>query len=106
MGNFFGKSTNNTAPTFNFINTNQTITGKFFVDAQTAYRASLRLGFVNLTNKELEADRSWVPPTPNGYASADPTVENSWKESATNIGLSVGLEKRKGKTRLQGYYGA
>jgi hypothetical protein len=106
MGNFFGKSTNNTAPTFNFLNTNQTITGKYFVNAQTAYRASLRLGFVNQTSKESESDRSWVAPTPNGYASPDPTVENSWKESATNIGLSVGLEKRKGKTRLQGYYGA
>lgn len=106
MGNFFGKSANNTAPTFNFLNSSQMITGKYFVDAATAYRASLRLGFGNNTVKEATSDRSYVPKNPNSFPTADPTVDNVWKHSQTNIGLAVGLEKRKGKTRLQGYYGA
>lgn len=106
MGNFFGKSSNNTAPTFDFLNSNQTITGKYFSDAQMAYRASLRLGFSNLSTKENAADRSYVPKNPNSYPSAYPTLENVWKQSDMNISLAVGVEKRKGSTRLQGYYGA
>jgi hypothetical protein len=41
----------------------------------------------------------------NGYPAALPMVENTWKHSNTVIGLSGGMEMRKGKTRLQGYYG-
>ncbi|MBL7931255.1 MAG: hypothetical protein JNL60_05120 [Bacteroidia bacterium] len=115
MGNFFGKTTTNNAPTFNFLNYNQTITGKYFVDAQTAYRASLRIGLGSNTQRNMVADRYFVAPQvanptdPNvttGYPSAAPLKENSWKQSRTNIGLAVGMEKRRGKTRLQGYYGA
>lgn len=106
MGNFFGKSANNSAPTFNFLNSNQTITGKYFVEAQMAYRASLRIGLGNQTERTTVTDRTFVPASPNSYPSADPTKENSWKRSSTNIGLAVGMEKRKGKTRLQGIYGA
>lgn len=106
MGNFFGKSANNTAPTFNFLNSSQMITGKYFVDAATAYRASLRLGFGSNTVRESTSDRSYIVPTPNNYPNGVPELENTWKRSQTNIGLAVGLEKRKGKTRLQGYYGA
>ncbi len=106
MGNFFGKSAANSAPTFNFLNSNQTITGKYFVEAQKAYRASLRIGLGNQTEKNTVIDRAFVPAATNTYPSTNPTKENVWKQSSTNIGLAVGMEKRKGKTRLQGYYGA
>lgn len=106
MGNFFGKSANNSAPTFDFLNSNQTITGKYFVEAQMAYRASLRIGLGSQTERSTVSDRTFIPASPNSYPSADPTKENSWKRSSTNIGLAVGMEKRKGKTRLQGIYGA
>ncbi len=105
MGNFFGKTATNNAPTFNFLNSNQTITGKYFVDAQTAYRASLRIGLGSTTSRDMVANRSQTTSAATYPASA-PMVENSWKRSNTNIGLSVGMEKRRGKTRLQGYYGA
>jgi hypothetical protein len=107
MGNFFGKSSTNAAPTFTWLNTNQTITGKYFVEAQKAYRASLRLGFGSQSQKSQVADRSYIPSTTgNTYPNTSPMKENDWKHSSTNIGLSVGMEIRKGKTRLQGYYGA
>jgi hypothetical protein len=106
VGNFFGKSANNTAPTFNFLNSfNQTITGKYFTDASMAYRASLRIGLGSQTQREMVADRT-VLSTPPTFPSTIAQKENEWKHSNTNIGLAVGIEKRRGKTRLQGYYGA
>lgn len=107
MGNFFGKSTNNSAPTFNFLNsTTQSIMGKYFVDPQTAYRVGLRIGFGSVTNRNMVANRLSAPTlTSSSYPAADPMVENVWKRSQNAIGLTVGMEKRKGKTRLQGFYG-
>jgi hypothetical protein len=110
-GNFFGKANDNAAPTFNFLNgSSQHIMGKYFTDAQTAYRVGLRIGMGSQTSRRMVDDRSddiLAPPTPstNSYPDPSPTVENSWKRSTSNFGLSVGMEKRRGKTRLQGYYG-
>jgi hypothetical protein len=113
-GNFFGKSnftnnnglitTGNPAPTWNFLNGNNTITGKYFVDAATAYRVGLRLGFASGKDRRMVA--SLPPSAVSNYPEADPTVENTRKQSRTNVGVSVGIEKRRGKTRLQGFYGA
>lgn len=103
MGNFFGKTNNNTAPGWNFLTNNLTITGKMFKDAQTAYRASVRLGFGNTSTTYMNGDRSATGIT---YPDIVPQKENKYKTSNTNIGIAVGLEKRKGKTRLQGFYGA
>lgn len=105
-GNFFGKTAKNPAPTWNFLNSNYTITGKYFKDATTAYRASVRLGLTSDKTTSLTGDRSIAPSTvtptsPEKY----PTKENTKKVGATNIGLSGGIEMRKGKTRLQGFYG-
>lgn len=107
-GNFFGKQNNNVAPTWNFLNGNNTITGKYFKDATTAYRVGIRLGFGSKTEKSMVVDRSVrdAVPATNTYPTVNAMVENKWKQSNTNIGISVGLEKRRGKTRLQGFYGA
>lgn len=103
MGNFFGKTASNSAPSILFPNGVQVITGKYFVDPQTAYRAGLRIGLNNQTNRFQTGDRS--APSATNYPQPIPTKENTWKHSMTAVGLSVGLEKRRGKTRLQGYYG-
>ena len=113
-GNFFGKSnfTNNNglitsgnpAPTWNFLNGNNTITGKYFVDANTAYRVGLRLGFA--TGKDRRMVTALPTSTVNSYPEANATVENTRKQTRTNLGISAGIEKRRGKTRLQGFYGA
>jgi hypothetical protein len=105
LGNFFGKTTTNNAPTFNFLN-NQVIVGKYFVDSMMAYRAGVRIG-LNSNTSRMNVDQlpSTAGGTPNPFPTAPLTVENAWKVSETNIGLTAGLEWRKGKTRLQGYYG-
>lgn len=96
------------APTWNFNNNSGTIQNtimvKKFKDAKTAYRAAVRLGFGNTGTKMMNTDRAStaviVFPAQPGQ------VENKWGSSRTNIGVSVGMEMRRGKTRLQGYYGA
>jgi len=104
-GNFFGKTTTNPAPTFNFLTPFQ-ITGRYFKDATTAYRGSLRIGLGNVTERNMVTDRlAAYTNTANTYPTNAAEVENVWKQSGTNIGISGGLEMRKGKTRLQGYYG-
>lgn len=104
-GNFFGKSANNTAPTWNFLNGNNTIVGKYFKDANTAYRLGLRLGFGSTTTKMM-VDNRGDDPTAGSYPEQSTVVENKMKRGNTNIGITVGMEKRRGKTRLQGIYGA
>lgn len=104
-GNFFGKSASNTAPTWNFLNGNNTIVGKYFKDANTAYRVGLRLGFGSTTTKSM-VDNRGDDPAAGSYPEQTTMVENKWKHGTTNVGITVGLEKRRGKTRLQGIYGA
>jgi hypothetical protein len=118
-GNFFGKGGSTTittgtvqtashftnqAPTWNFIANNFNISGKKMIDAKTAYRASVRFGLNNVTKKNQVTDRAIT--TAPVYPAVPFKIENTWKQTYTNIGLSVGMEKRQGKTRLQGIYGA
>lgn len=79
------------------------IRGKMFKDEKTAYRAGLRLGFGSVTETAIigDATSTAIPAFP-----ALPALkEDEYKAGATNIVLSGGLEMRRGKTRLQGYYG-
>lgn len=87
----------NTAPSFNWLN-NQVITGKMMKDANTAYRAQVRIGLGSSTLKNQEVDL-------NGDGSPDiDSVEI--KTSNTNVTLGAGIQKYRGKGRLQGIYGA
>lgn len=90
FGNFIGGNGLNAAPNFNFLSTNQFIIGKYFIDNQSAYRAGVRLGFSTESNPPLS-------PT---------SIDDKVTVTSSNIGLSLGKEFRKGKTRLQGFYGA
>lgn len=94
-----GAGANATTPSWNFYTNNMTIWGKKFKDANTAYRAGVRLGFGSASQETLVAD---VTSTTTPVA----MVSNVAKNGGTNIGLTVGIEKRRGKTRLQGIYGA
>lgn len=106
VGNLIGGNGSNTAPTWNYLTTNQTITGKLFVEDQKAYRASLRLGFGSSKGTNLVDDRAFDVTTIE-YPNVPITeVENTWKSSSTNVGISAGMEMRRGKGRLQGFYGA
>lgn len=107
FGNFFGGGSddNNDAPGFNahpenmFSSDGIAIYAKQFIDANTAYRAKGRLGFNSST------DRMLVPDLSAGANKGD-EVEDEAKSSDFGIVLGLGMEKRRGNTRLQGVYGA
>lgn len=105
VGNAFNGNTSNSAPGVNWLNGNQTIIGKKFIDEKNAYRVLVRLGFTNETYKNMVSDDAAVPPTTATF-DAPAMVEDKFKMRNTNIGIGVGKEMRRGKTRLQGYYGA
>jgi hypothetical protein len=98
FGQFLGNA--NVAPQAGFLNSNQTIIGKYFVDDHTAYRALIRIGIDHSGQDNLV--------TQDGYTGAPPVpfVTDHWSYSTHFIGLGAGMEMRRGKTRLQGYYGA
>ena len=104
VGNAFNGNTGNAAPGVNWLNGNQTIIGKKFIDEKNAYRVLVRVGFTNQTYKNFVADNSIA--TPAVFPAQDAEVEDKFKMRNTTIGIGVGKEMRRGKTRLQGYYGA
>jgi hypothetical protein len=102
FGNFLS-NVGGTSPTANFLNGNNTIMGKYFVDETTAYRGLVRIGITSTTNEHMtnaDLNGATVAPFPT------PQVSDQMKTSSHFVGLGAGMEKRKGKTRLQGYYGA
>lgn len=87
---------NNNAPTFDWAN-DQIITGKMMKDANTAYRAYVRLGLGSTKAADQEVT----------FPGGGPVVDSiEVKNSATNIALGAGLQKYRGKGRLRGIYGA
>lgn len=98
LGNFVGTSGTNSVPVFSFLSGNQTILGKYYVDSEKAYRLGVRLGLASNTSTSKVV--SLPIPDPIYYVDDVTTTSN------TNIGMTFGMEWRKGKTRLQGFYGA
>ncbi|HWY33560.1 MAG TPA: hypothetical protein VNX68_02870, partial [Nitrosopumilaceae archaeon] len=92
------------SPTWNNLNANNTIIGKYFKDEKTAYRAIVRIGFNSNTTRAQIADAS-VTTAPT-YPTVPAMKEDKWKSSNNFVGLGAGYEMRRGKTRLQGFYGA
>lgn len=94
-GNLFNAGA--TAPTANWVNTGA-IVGKYFVDAETAYRAKLNIGFGSVTQNAFvnDVNSTTTPPA---------QVEDTKKVSTTAITLGGGMEMRRGNGRLQGFYG-
>lgn len=74
------------------------IGGKKLIDANTAYRGQLRLGFGSHkeSNQVMQA----------GQTDPNVTVEDQVKDGFMGIDLGFGLEKRVGSTRVVGVYGA
>ena len=98
-GNMFGKSANNTAPIFNFLAGNNAILGKYFKDEKTAYRLGINIGYASHSATNLIDQNNF---TGTGQT---PQVTDKCVVKSTGFGLTGGMEMRKGKTRLQGYYG-
>ncbi len=76
------------------------IVGKMFKDETTAYRGRVRIGFGSTNQDMLGFYDQDADPTTNQIE-----YTNSEKTSNFNIVLGGGLEKRRGNTRIQGYYG-
>jgi len=107
--NYFGQMLSNagaSSPAVGYTNGYPwAIKGKMFKDEKTAYRAGIRLAFGNQKwTNEIAAPLASTA-TPAVYPNTDPVVEDTYKWGYNNIVLTGGLEMRRGKTRLQGYYG-
>lgn len=96
LGNFFSDSPN-TAPSVDFQNNYYAITFKKFKTANFAYRASGRLNVYVNTQRAFSPEFSTEP--------TNTTVEDKYTRTFTNFYASLGIEKRKGNTRVQGFYG-
>jgi hypothetical protein len=100
--NYFGNmmnGTSNVAPFgWNYTNSGNMITGKMFVSETMAYRGMIRIGF---------GSNSWTNPVVDDASTSTPVgmTEDELKQSWNYIGLGGGLEWRRGKGRLQGYWG-
>ena len=80
------------------------IGGKKLIDANTAYRGRVRIGFGSHKDTELVN----VVPAPNpapAYPNPMPQVEDVTKEGYMAVQLGAGIEKRFGSTRVVGVYG-
>lgn len=104
-GNLFNGGTN-TAPSLqSFFGSNSNngsgivIGGKKLIDANTAYRGKLRIGFGSQKSTELVDDAA-------STATPTPTVEDVTKTGFMAVDLGAGIEKRVGSTRVVGIYGA
>jgi len=104
VGNAFNGNTGNGAPGVNWLNSNQTIIGKKFIDDKNAYRVLVRLGFNSSSYRNFVTDDAQT--TAPTFPEQNAEVEDKFKMSSTNIAIGVGKEMRRGKTRLQGFYGA
>jgi hypothetical protein len=101
-GNLFNGTDGNSSPAFVWANPYFAIQGKKLIDANTAYRGKLRIGFGS-SKTTMMVDQ--VPqPTPPPFPTA--MVEDVSKDSYNSIVLGAGLEKRVGSSRVVGVYGA
>lgn len=96
VGNLFNGTENNSIGTV-FQTNDLSVTGKYFVDKSTAYRGRFRIRFGSI-NQDINIDTSITPPTPS-------YITNELSTSRFDLVLGAGFEKRKGNTRIQGYFG-
>lgn len=96
LGNAFNGNVGNASPTFDFTDGGLTVYGKWYRADDLAWRGRLR--FLGVNNN---TDIAFI----NDAVSAGAQVEDSKTTSQFQTTLGFGMEKRKGKTRLQGFYG-
>jgi len=99
LGNIFSNYGND-SPYFNGVN--QSIYGKYFLNDDRAIRAKLTMNLMNNVEKGVVPDDEQVA---NNPLNPDASVVDVWKATNGNIGLGVGYEFRRGKGRVQGFWG-
>jgi len=97
VGNFFNGNTANDAPSPLFPNQYFALQGRYFVDANTAYRGVVRIGANQF------AERIEVPDLTDD--DGEEMVTDVVRTRSSLVIVGGGLEKRRGNTRIQGIYG-
>lgn len=82
------------------------ISGKYFKNEKKVYRGSISIGFNSYNASNMVSDRIASTNSVSVFPAAVTMKENLWNRKTSLIGLSFGIENRRGKTRLQGLYGA
>jgi hypothetical protein len=96
-GNMFnGNTANSVNATWVGNQPAMTIYGKYFKDESTAYRAKLRIGF---------GSQTWKNTFDTSTTTLTGEITDERKDSYFNLTLGGGIEKRRGNTRIQGFYG-
>lgn len=98
IGNFFNQAGNNSM-NLNLPGNSQTFFLKYVANPNTFYRAKLRVGYFNQKDVEFIQDIEYMN-------DLERTVEDRFYNKNMNIEFAIGIEKRKGENRLQGFYGA
>tara|TARA_B110000305_G_scaffold87690_1_gene98823 strand:+ start:894 stop:1784 length:891 start_codon:yes stop_codon:yes gene_type:complete len=107
LGNIFNGNTGNTSPNANFMSNPQLSTpanhlfAKYFLTDKTAVRATLEYGGTDNQNKLYVQDDAAIFADPLSNANS----EDMERSISSSIILGVGYEMRRGKSRIQGYYG-
>ncbi|HET6243027.1 MAG: hypothetical protein H0V01_09485 [Bacteroidetes bacterium] len=100
-GNFFSSAGKNTVSAQPISAYPFSIAVKYFQTEKTALRAKATININTITtNNFVVRDGQVAPIDPNE------TVRDSRKANNNMVFIGGGIEKRKGKTRLQGFYGA
>ena len=105
LGNFFNGNTGNSAPGASFLTNPQISTNhmfaKYFLSDKSALRATFEYSGVNTFNMQYVQDDAAI--------FADPLSNKKTEDMAQTIGsvfvIGAGYEMRRGKSRVQGYYG-
>ena len=98
LGGFLGGNSGS----FGLEGFNQTIYGKYFLEYNTAIRAKIRLNFnQNKVKNTISNDHALLIDPTNIAA----TVVDTRIFSDNSVHLFLGYEKRRGKGRVQGFYG-
>jgi hypothetical protein len=101
-GNWFnGTSNNSVNATWVGNQPAMTIYGKMFKDETTAYRAKIRIGFGSSSEKAFTDTIG----NNGGNPATVVEIEDKMSTSGFNLTLGGGIEKRRGNTRIQGFYG-
>ena len=95
LGNFFSNASNS-APTLQGFN--ESIYGKYFLRDNRALRARLTLDLSTTARKAFVRDDD--NPSETNY-----TFQDVQKNNSAKVNLGVGYEFRRGKGRVQGFYG-
>ncbi len=94
-----------------YASANNQITGKYFLNAKTAVRARFGVNTISGSMRNQVQDAAAMFQASQGTADDIAAaslirVEDKLTFSKNNIMISVGIEKRRGYRRLQGFYGA